>query len=143
MPLSARFWFARTAPSPADLSRTYWTPLSATTRTSYPAAARKTETRVAPRTALTCGYSRHTALVIDSGEPAKAEWVNDLPSGPPERDSLARIVDADGARDEAEVAYYEAAADPDFARLETEQRRFRGQYLRRLRRLGHRQRHNG
>ena len=72
---------------------------------------------------------------------AKAKWVNDLSSGPSERDSLARIVDADGGRDEAENAYYEAAADPDHVRLETAQRRFRGQYLRRLRRLGERQRH--
>jgi hypothetical protein len=79
--------------------------------------------------------------VSDGAEPAKAEWVNDLPSGPPDRDSLARIVDADGARDEAENSYYEAAADPGYVRLETAQRRFRGQYLRHLRRLGERQRH--
>lgn len=77
----------------------------------------------------------------DGQDPAKAEWVNGLPSGRPDRVSLARIVDADGGRDEAENAYYEAAADPDYVRLETAQRRFRGQYLRRLRRLGQRKRH--
>lgn len=68
-------------------------------------------------------------------------WVAGLPSGPPDRDSLARIVDADGGRDDAENAYYEAAADPDFVRMETMQRRFRGQYLRRLRRIAERSRH--
>jgi hypothetical protein len=73
-------------------------------------------------------------------EPTKAEWVRDLPSGPPAHDSLARIVDADGGRDEAENAFYEASADPVFIRLESAQRRFRGQYLRRLRHLGERQR---
>jgi hypothetical protein len=79
--------------------------------------------------------------VTDRHDPAKTEWVNGLPSGPPDRDSLARIVDTDGGRDDAENAYYEAAADCDHLRLETAQRRVRGQYLRRLRRLGERQRH--
>ena len=65
---------------------------------------------------------------------AKLEWVARLPSGPPDKDALARIVDADGGRDEAENSYYEVAADPSFVRLETARRRFRGQYLRRLRR---------
>ena len=45
---------------------------------------------------------------------------------PPSKDSLARIVDADGGRDEAENSYYEACADPDYVRQETMQRRFRG-----------------
>lgn len=72
----------------------------------------------------------------------KAQWVDGLSSGPPGKDSLARIVDADGGRDEAEVAYYEAVADPDHVRLETAQRRYRGQYLRRLRRLSERARHD-
>ncbi|MDQ1540247.1 MAG: hypothetical protein QOH29_973 [Actinomycetota bacterium] len=84
--------------------------------------------------------NRHTASVSDGHDSAKAEWVNNLPSGPPDRDSLARIVGADGGRDDAESAYYEAAADPDYVRLETAQRRFRGQYFRRLRRVGTRAR---
>jgi hypothetical protein len=71
----------------------------------------------------------------------KTEWVINLPDGPPDKDSLARLVDADGGRDEAENSYYEAAADPAFVRVETAQRRFRGQYLRRLRRLAERERH--
>jgi hypothetical protein len=82
------------------------------------------------------------SFVIDDHEPAKAEWVECFPSGPPNRDSLARIVDADAGSDEAENAYYEAVAGPDFVRLETAQRRFRGQYLRRLRRLSERDRHS-
>ncbi|MEU4673977.1 hypothetical protein AB0F91_39980 [Amycolatopsis sp. NPDC023774] len=71
----------------------------------------------------------------------KAEWVVNLPSGPPEKEALARLVDADGGRDDAENSYYEAFADPDFTRVETTQRRFRGQYLRRLRRLAARYDH--
>lgn len=50
-----------------------------------------------------------------------------LPSGPPEKEALARLIDA-------ENAYYEAFADPGFVRVEAA-RLFRGQYLRRLRRL--------
>jgi hypothetical protein len=61
--------------------------------------------------------------------------VINLPSGPPEKEALARLVDADGGRDDAENSYYEIVADPDFVRVETTRRRFRGQYLRRLRRL--------
>jgi hypothetical protein len=57
------------------------------------------------------------------------------------RRPLARLVDADGGRDDAENSYYEAFADPDFVRVETTQRRFRGQYLRRLRRLAARHDH--
>jgi hypothetical protein len=72
---------------------------------------------------------------VGESDAPKAEWVVNLPSGPPERDALARLVDADDGRDDAENSYYEAVADPDFVRVETAQRRFRGQYLRRLRRL--------
>ena len=68
-------------------------------------------------------------------------WVEALPDGQPDRVALARVVDADGGRDEAENSYYEAAADPAYVRLETEQRRFRGQYLRRLRRIAAKERH--
>jgi hypothetical protein len=68
----------------------------------------------------------------------KLGWIGGLPAGPPEKDALARIVDADGGRDDTENSYYEAAADPSFVRIETARRRFRGQYLRRLRRLAKR-----
>jgi hypothetical protein len=85
-----------------------------------------------------CRPPRDTSPVSDGQDAPKAEWVSELPSGPPERESLARIVDADGGQDDAENAYYESAADPDAVRLETARRRFRGQYLRRLRRLGQR-----
>ena len=72
---------------------------------------------------------------MDGSDAPKAEWVIKLPGGPPAKEDLARLVDADGGRDDAENSYYEAFADPDFVRIETAQRRFRGQYLRRLRRL--------
>jgi hypothetical protein len=65
----------------------------------------------------------------------KVEWVVSLPSRPPEKEARARLVDTDGGRDDAENSYYEAFADPGFVRVEAAQRRFRGQYLRRLRRL--------
>jgi hypothetical protein len=68
-------------------------------------------------------------------------WVRDFPDGRPDKVGLARIVDADGGRDEAENTYYEAAADPDYVRMEAARRRFRGQYLRRLRRRAERDRH--
>jgi hypothetical protein len=60
---------------------------------------------------------------LDTG---KLGWVSRLPAGAPEKDAHARIVDADGGRDNAENSYYEAAADPSFVRIETAQRRFRG-----------------
>lgn len=65
----------------------------------------------------------------------KAGWVSCLPMRPPDKETLARIVDADAGRDDAENSYYEAAADPAYVQMETARRRFRGQYLRRLRRL--------
>jgi hypothetical protein len=68
----------------------------------------------------------------------KLDWVARLPTGPPAKDSLARLVDADGGRDDAENSYYEAAADPSFVAVEAARRRFRGQYLRRLKRLANR-----
>jgi hypothetical protein len=70
----------------------------------------------------------------------KVAWVARVPAGPPAKDSLARIVDAVGGRDDAENSYYEAAADPDFVAVEEARRRFRGQYLRRLTRLTNRTR---
>ena len=62
-------------------------------------------------------------------------WVLGLPEGPPEKDSLESIVDADGGMDEAENQYYEAAADPQFVQNERDQRRYRGAFVRRVRRL--------
>jgi hypothetical protein len=76
-------------------------------------------------------------------EAQKMSWVADLPSGEPLYRELARVVDSDGGRDEAENSYYEAAADPDAVRLETAQRRFRGQYLRHLRRRRFKANHDG
>jgi hypothetical protein len=79
---------------------------------------------------------------VSEGDAPKA-WVSGFPAGPPAKIDLGRIVDSDGGRDEAENSYYEAAADPDHVRMETARRRFRGQYLRRLRRRGERDRHDG
>jgi hypothetical protein len=80
---------------------------------------------------------------------AKLGWVSRLPAAAPAKDALAGIVDADGGRDEAdggrdeaENSYYEAVSDPRFVRIETAQRRFRGRYLPRLRRLTERVRSN-
>jgi hypothetical protein len=64
----------------------------------------------------------------------KAGWLSSFPAGPSEKEALGRIVDGDGGRDDAENSYYEIAADPAFIRLETMRRRFRGQYLRALKR---------
>jgi hypothetical protein len=68
----------------------------------------------------------------------KLDWVRSLPAGPPAKDGLARIVDADGSHDDAENSYYETAAHPTFVQIEAARRRFRGQYLRRLKRLADR-----
>lgn len=65
----------------------------------------------------------------------KSEWIEELPSGPSDKDSLARLVDSDGGRDDAENEYYEWASAPEVDRLETTKRRYRGQFLRRLRRI--------
>jgi hypothetical protein len=70
----------------------------------------------------------------------KADWLSSFPAGPPDKEGLARIVDADGGQDDAENSYYEEAADPGFIRMEKARRGFRGQYLRRLRRLAGRDR---
>jgi len=63
-----------------------------------------------------------------------------LPSGPDDKASLAKIVDLDGGRDGAENDYYEAAADPLHLQNERARRRFKGSYIRRLRRLNSRSR---
>jgi hypothetical protein len=75
---------------------------------------------------------------VGESDAPKVEWVVKLPSWPPAKEDLACLIDADGGRDDAENSYYEAFADPDFVRVETAQRRFRGQYLRRLRRRAER-----
>jgi hypothetical protein len=95
-----------------------------------------------PRTALFGQPDAHTCRVKEF-DADKLGWIIRLPAGPPEKDALARVVDADGGRDNAENSYYEAAADPRFVRIESARRRFRGQYLRRLRRLTERARSNG
>lgn len=73
-----------------------------------------------------------------SEDDPKVAWVSRLPQGPADKDSLARVVDSDGGRDEAENTYYEHAADPQYVQEERDQRRYRGSYFRRLRRLGNR-----
>jgi hypothetical protein len=77
---------------------------------------------------------------VHDGDAPKASCVIRFPAVLSDKDALARIVDLDGGRDEAENSYYEAAADPRFALLEQARRRFRGQYLRRLRRRANRDR---
>jgi hypothetical protein len=81
----------------------------------------------------------HTGCMTEPDAP-KVGWLSSFPAGPPDKEGLARIVDADGGRDDAENLYYEEAADPGFVRMEKARRRFRGQYLRRLRRLAARAR---
>lgn len=65
----------------------------------------------------------------------KSVWAGMLSDGPPWKKALAALVESDGARDPAEVEYYEAAADPQFVLIEAQQRRFRSQLRRRLRHL--------
>ena len=89
-----------------------------------------------PRSAS--GWQLIYACHVKMGDDPKAGWVSSFPAGPADKDSLARIVDADGGRDAAENSYYEAAADPSFVQMETAPRRFRGQYHRRLKRPAHR-----
>jgi hypothetical protein len=74
-------------------------------------------------------------VYVEQPDAPKLGWVDGLPGGEPSHISLARVVDADAGPDEAENSYYESAADPRAVRIETSRRRFRGQYLRRLRRL--------
>lgn len=68
-------------------------------------------------------------------ESAKLGWVGRLPRGEAAKSSLATLVEADQARDEAEVEYYEAAFDPHAHSREAAQRRFRAQFRRRQRHL--------
>jgi hypothetical protein len=73
----------------------------------------------------------------------KLDWVGSLPTGPPAKDGLARIVDADGGRYDPENLYHQAAAYPSFVQIEAARRRFRGQFRRRLKRLAERARLSG
>lgn len=72
----------------------------------------------------------------DDADSPKSEWVSELPSGPPEKLELARILE-DAAVDDRdfELFDYQRAADPVFETVEAQQRRFRGQFRRRLKRL--------
>ena len=65
----------------------------------------------------------------------KEPWAEGFDAGPPMRESLGRLVDSNGGRDEAENDYFESSNDPQFVAIETAQRRFRGQFRRRLRHL--------
>jgi hypothetical protein len=47
--------------------------------------------------------------LIKKLDAAKLDWVASLPAGSPEKDGLARIVEADGRREDPENSYYEAA----------------------------------
>ena len=76
---------------------------------------------------------------VDAMSP-KSGWADRLPSGPPLRDELARLVDSDGGRDPAENGYFESANDPQFTVTEIARRRFKGQLRRRLRHLASRAR---
>jgi len=88
---------------------------------------------------LAIGPTRGTVRNVEETGSEKEPWVERLPEGEPLKDGLARLVDQD--HDAAEVAYYEAAADPIFVAVERDQRRYRGMFRRRMRHLrGRRQR---
>lgn len=76
---------------------------------------------------------RSPVEVTDAMSSPKEPWAERLDAGPPSRESLGRLVDQDGGRDEAENGYYESSADAQFVANETAQRRFRAQLRRRLR----------
>ena len=50
---------------------------------------------------------------LDAG---KLDGVRSLPAGPPAKDGLARIVDADGGDDDARNSYYETPRIPPLSR---------------------------
>lgn len=68
-------------------------------------------------------------------EQPKAAWVYGLPSGESITDRLDRTLDDERVGDRDEKIHFWMNQDPADARLEASQRSFRGQYLRRLRRL--------
>jgi len=59
-------------------------------------------------------------------------WVSNLPQGEPDKDILARLVEAD--HDAFETELYEQVADPSYVAIETQRRRYRGMFRQRLRR---------
>lgn len=70
-------------------------------------------------------------------------WREEVAKRPPrsqDAQALGRLIEYD--HDPAEVAYYEAFADPDAQALDNAQRSYAGQYLRRLRRLRERHKHS-
>ena len=97
-----------------------------------------TSVRVAPSSLV--GLVAHTWPVADESTP-KA-WVIGFPAGPPMKDWF-RARDQDLSQNSELQAEVEGANDPAKVRMETAQRRFRGQYLRRLRRLHEREKHRG
>jgi hypothetical protein len=62
----------------------------------------------------------------------KAVWTQWFPVGEPAKESLGRLIEQD--HHDAEIAYYEAVADPTFVQTERDRRRYRGMLRRRLRR---------
>jgi hypothetical protein len=58
-------------------------------------------------------------------------WVSKLLQGDPVKDVLGRFVEVD--HDEFETELYEEAADPSYVAVETQKRRYRGMFRRRLR----------
>jgi hypothetical protein len=85
-------------------------------------------------------------LGIVQDECTPKAWVLGLPAGPPLKDSPERLIAAAGSSDAASNPYYQLevdrAMDPTYLRQETARRQFRGQYLRRLRRLRQREKHD-
>ena len=76
----------------------------------------------------------------DSDPYPKVAWAVELPALQPSKIRNASL--ADFSYEHEEFHEYEASADPDRSREEESQRRFRGQYLRRIRRLSERDRHS-
>lgn len=68
----------------------------------------------------------------DLGSP-KLPWVTPLPNGASDKQELAHLIES-RPNDEFETELYEAAADSLVVQIEREQRRYRGQFLRRIRR---------
>lgn len=71
-------------------------------------------------------------MAEDASSP-KLPWVTPLPHGASDKRELAQLIESRPVN-EFETDLYEAAADPLHVQIEREQRRYRGQFLRRLRR---------
>jgi hypothetical protein len=73
-------------------------------------------------------------------------WVLGVPARPALKDSPEGLIAEAGGSDAASNPYYQfevdRAHDPTYVRQEAARRRFRGQYLRRLRRLRQREMHH-